>query len=165
MKKLVFALPAILLLFAFVNGTNMNKQLPEASLKKMDGTVLASKDLFKTGKPAVISFWSTTCVPCIKELIAINKKYDAWKKETGAEVYAISTDDERFVARVPVIVKKKGWKFPVLLDTSKDLFKKLGATNNPYTIVVDGTGKIVYEHSSYKAGDEEEIYKVLKSLK
>ena len=40
----------------------------------------------------------------------------------------------------------------------------MGVSSLPYTIIIDKLGKIVYEHNSYKSGDEEEIYKVLKSL-
>ena len=52
----------------------------------------------------------------------------------------------------------------MLTDREKSIFKALNVTNNPYTIVVDKKGKIVYEHASYKEGDEDELIKVVKEL-
>ena len=80
------------------------------------------------------------------------------------EVYAISTDDARFASRVPAIVNKKDWKFPVYTDQEKKIFKALNIVNNPYTIIINSSGKIVYEHTSYKEGDEDELIKIIKEL-
>tara|TARA_B110000211_G_C14077087_1_gene552650 strand:+ start:1725 stop:2219 length:495 start_codon:yes stop_codon:yes gene_type:complete len=164
MKKLIFLLPILLLTLAFKADSNLNKQLPEVVLNKLEGGTISTKDFVKTGKPTIISFWSITCLPCMKELIAINKKYDQWQKETGVTLYAVSTDPKSLAKRVPIIANKKGWKFPILKDEDKTLFSQMGVSSLPYTIIIDKTGKIVYEHNSYQAGDEEEIYKILKSL-
>lgn len=161
MKKLILAVIIPLIGLAFVFEGNVGKDLPKVATKTLEGKDFDIKEI---KKPAIISFWSTTCVPCIKELNAINNKYDAWKKGVDFEVYAISTDDPRFAARVPLIVEKKGWKFPILKDQDKAFFKALNVTNNPYTIVVNKTGKIIYEHASYKEGDEMELINILKGL-
>lgn len=161
MKNFSIILFTAILGLAFVGAGNIGKQLPKVQTKTLKDQ---SFDVSSLKKPAIISFWSTTCVPCIKELNAINGKYDEWKKAVDFEVYAVSTDDPRFAARVPLIAEKKGWKFPVLKDTEKGFFKALNITNNPYTVVVNKSGKIVYEHASYKEGDEEELIKVLKGL-
>jgi peroxiredoxin len=153
-----------MLSLAFIGNTNINKTLPHVTLGKMEGGTIETKEFTKTGKPTIISFWSITCLPCMKELIAINKKYDQWQKETGVTLYAVSTDPKSLAKRVPIIANKKGWKFPILQDQEKLLFSKMGVSNLPYTIIIDKNGTIIYEHNSYKAGDEEEIYKVLKSL-
>jgi len=164
MKNLIFCLPVLFLSLAFKGDSNLNKVLPNVTLNKMEGGTIETKEFIKTGKPTIISFWSITCLPCMKELIAINKKYDQWQKETGVILYAVSTDSKSLAKRVSYIVNKKGWKFPILKDEDKVLFSKMGVSNLPYTIIIDKDGKIVYEHNSYKSGDEEAIYKVLKTL-
>ena len=161
LKSIFILFVSALVISSFVGPDNIGKTLPNKELKKLNGDGVNLKLI---SKPAIISFWSTTCIPCIKELNAINKKYDSWKKEFGAEVYAISTDDPRFAARVPVIVNKKEWKFPVYTDHDKQLFKALNIVNNPYTIIVDKDGKIVYEHKSYKDGDEKELIEIIKKM-
>tara|TARA_B100001540_G_scaffold295396_1_gene296141 strand:- start:2350 stop:2865 length:516 start_codon:yes stop_codon:yes gene_type:complete len=146
---------------SFKDSGNVGKYLPDEQVKALTGEKI---DLKSITKPAVISFWSTTCIPCIKELNAINSKYDQWKKGVEMEVYAISTDDARYSSRVPALVDKKQWKFPVFTDHEKKLFKVLNVSTNPYTIVVNTSGKIVYEHNSYKEGDEKELIKIIKEL-
>lgn len=163
MKKIGLIVASFALL-AFVAHTNIGKPLPNVKLKNLSDKLVSSHVLIKN-RPVIISFWSTTCIPCIKELSAINNQYESWKKETGVEVLAISTDDPRFAQRVPLIVSKKNWKFPILKDDEKKLFNKLGVKSNPYTIVVNKAGEIVYEHSSYKEGDELKLIEKVRSLK
>ena len=161
LKWCFFIIPLVISTTSFVDSGNTGKLLPSKVLKKLNGDAV---NLDLISKPAIISFWSTTCIPCIKELNAINKKYDSWKKEFGIEVYAVNTDDVRFRAGIPVIVNKRAWKFPVYTDNEKQLFKVMNIVNNPYTIIVDKHGKIVYEHKSYKEGDEEELINVIKEM-
>jgi peroxiredoxin len=165
MKNLIAVVVIALFSISFIGDGNMGKAFPSVEIKTLKGEVIKTNSFVETGKPVIVSFWSTTCVPCIKELNAINAKYTEWKKETGLEVYAISTDDARFQARVPLIASKKKWQFPVLLDGSKKLFTALGVSTNPYTVVLDKTGQIVYEHNSYVDGDDEELIKVIRGLK
>lgn len=160
-KKSIPLFLMVILLVSFVSDGNIGKLLPNEELKTIGGSKV---QLSSITKPAIISFWSTTCIPCIKELNAINSKYDSWKKEHKLEVYAISTDDARFASRIPAIVNKKQWKFPVYSDQEKKVFKALNIVNNPYTIVVNSTGRIVYEHASYKEGDEDELIRIIKGL-
>jgi len=164
MNKLLFLLPILFFSLAFKADSNLNKELPNVTLQKLEGGTISTKAFIKNDKPAIVSFWSITCIPCMKELIAINKQYDQLQKETGVTLYAVSVDPKSLSKRVPIIADKKGWKFPILKDEDKSLFSKMGVSSLPYTIIIDKLGKIVYEHNSYKSGDEEEIYKVLKSL-
>jgi len=40
----------------------------------------------------------------------------------------------------------------------------LGVNNPPSTFLVDGNGNIVYEHTGYAEGDEDELYEKIKEL-
>ena len=164
MNKLLFLLPVLFFSIAFKADSNLNKRLPNVILKKLNGGTISTKEFVKNDKPVIVSFWSITCIPCMRELIAINKEYEQLQKETGVTLYAVSIDPKSLSKRVPIIADKKGWKFPILKDENKNLFSKMGVSSLPYTIIIDKSGKVVYEHNSYKSGDEEEIYKVLKSL-
>ena len=164
MNKLLFLLPVLFFSIAFKADSNLNKRLSNVILKKLNGGTISTKEFVKNDKPVIVSFWSITCIPCMRELIAINKEYEQLQKETGVTLYAVSIDPKSLSKRVPIIADKKGWKFPILKDENKNLFSKMGVSSLPYTIIIDKSGKVVYEHNSYKSGDEEEIYKVLKSL-
>ncbi|MGZ3884949.1 MAG: TlpA family protein disulfide reductase, partial [Bacteroidia bacterium] len=62
---------------------------PQSVLKTLDGKSLTIKE-FK-GKPVVITFWFTSCSPCISQIPVINKLI----KEYGAAVgfISVNTDD------------------------------------------------------------------------
>ena len=54
------------------------------------------------------------------------------------------------------MVDTKQWDYTVLSDMNRDLHKALGGVDIPYTVVVKG-GEIIYTHSGYKLGDEEDL--------
>lgn len=40
----------------------------------------------------------------------------------------------------------------------------MSVNNIPHTFLVDGSGKIVWQHNSYSPGDEEELYELVNKL-
>ena len=106
-------------------------------IARFEGEKVSVTDLTLNGKTAIISLWATWCVPCIKELDAINELYDEWKEEVDFEVYAISVDDSRSIKRAKALVNGKGWEHKILLDTNQNLKRALGAAAIPETIIVD----------------------------
>ncbi len=138
-------------------------KLPNVTLKTLDGKSINLSSYNSKSKPVVISFWATWCGPCIKELKAINSVYAKWQKETGVELVAVSIDDARTKNRVKSQVSGAGWKYTVLMDENHELKRAMNVVNVPYTVIVY-EGKIVYSHSNYTPGIENDIYKKLQSL-
>ena len=168
MKKL-FAL-----LFAVMVVTGLHAQqktdLPNVTLKDLDGKdVNISKILNNkrgaTNAPVVLTFWATWCGPCIKEHNALDEVYAEWQEETGVKIYAVSIDDSRTTAKVKPFVEGKGWDFEVLLDVNKDLARAMNVSNPPHTFLFDGNGKLVYQHTGYFDGAEEDLYEEILKLK
>ena len=58
-------------------------------------------------------------------------------------------------------INAQGWEYLVLLDPNGDLKRAMNVNNVPHTFLVDGNGKIVWDHNNYSPGDEEELYKEL----
>jgi len=139
---------------------NAQSTLPSLSLKTMDGKTINTKELSKDG-PIVISLWATWCVPCKNELDAISDVYEDWQDETNIKLYAVSVDDSRTVKRVKPLVNGKGWEYEVLLDTNHDLKRALGVSTVPVTLIVKDNN-IVYRHSGYTPGAEDELYEEIK---
>ena len=164
MKKL-FALMAAVL---FVIGLQAQQKsdLPSVTIKNLQGKDVNIAKLSNNGKPFVITFWATWCGPCIKEHNALDEVYSDWKKETGVKIYAVSIDDSRTTAKVKPFIEGKGWDFVVLLDANGDLKRAMNVNNPPHTFLFDGNGKIVYQHTGYFDGAEEELYEeILKVAK
>jgi len=136
-------------------------QLPNINLKDVNGV---SKNLSKfsnNGNPIIISFWATWCKPCKAELNTIAEEYDDWVDETGVKLIAVSIDDARSSTRVEPYINAQGWEYLVLLDPNGDLKRAMNVNNVPHTFLVDGNGKIVWDHNNYSPGDEEELYEEL----
>ena len=158
MKKLT------LLLSLLTFGILIFGQLPSVNIKDMEGNSLNFSKISNNGKPMIISFWATWCKPCKAELNTIAEEYDNWVDETGVKLVAVSIDDARSSSRVEPYVNAQGWEYLVLMDPNSDLRRAMGVNNVPHTFLVDGTGKIVWDHNNYSPGDEEELYEKLTGL-
>ena len=163
MKKL-FALVAAVL-FVFGLQAQQKSDLPSVTIKNLQGKDVNIAKLSNNGKPFVITFWATWCGPCIKEHNALDEVYADWQEETGVKIYAVSIDDSRTTAKVKPFVEGKGWDFEVLLDVNKDLARAMNVGNPPHTFLFDGKGKIVYQHTGYLDGGEEDLYEEILKLK
>ncbi len=161
MKRHLFVFAA--LFFISVNSI-FSQSTTSVDIKTLKGKIFNTKEIKNDGKPIIISFWATWCKPCVKELTAISEIYEDMQEDTGVKLYAISVDNARSSSRVAPFVNSRGWDFTVLLDPNGDFKRAMNVVNVPHTFVLDGNGKIVWQHTSYADGDEEELYEVLKKL-
>ena len=136
-------------------------QLPNINLKDVNGVTKNLSKFSNNGNPIIISFWATWCKPCKAELNTIAEEYDDWTDETGVKLIAVSIDDARSSTRVEPYINAQGWEYLVLLDPNGDLKRAMNVNNVPHTFLVDGNGRIVWDHNNYSPGDEEELYEEL----
>ncbi|MCB0803029.1 MAG: TlpA family protein disulfide reductase [Flavobacteriales bacterium] len=141
-----------------------NNIVPNVKVQQLDGNTFNTGDFKNDGKPIIINFWATWCSPCKRELNNIAEMYDEWVEETGVKLVAISIDDTRNMSKVAPYVNGKGWEYDVYIDPNGDFKRALGVNNIPHTFLVDGNGKIVWQHNSYSEGDEYELYELVKKL-
>ena len=138
-------------------------EFPSINVSTLEGQTINTNQLSTDNKVTIISLWATWCVPCLKELDAINEVYYDWQDETGVELIAISVDDSRTINRVRPMVNGKNWEYQILLDTNNDLKRALGASTVPLTLLVQNN-KIVHRHSGYTPGAEFELYEKILEL-
>ncbi len=154
----------IILTILFFSVSMAWSQIPSADVKTLDGKTINTSTISNDGKPIIISFWATWCKPCVKELSAISDVYEDWVDETGVKLIAVSIDNARSMKRVAPYVNGKAWDYEVLLDPNGDFKRVMNVVNVPHTFLIDGKGKVVYQHTSYADGDEEELYELVKKL-
>lgn len=141
-----------------------NDRLPNVQVKDLDGKLINVNSFSNEGKPVIISFWATWCKPCISELEAIADEYEDWRKTSGVKIIAVSVDDARTSAGIKSLVSSRGWTYEIYNDYNKDLYRALGIANVPYTLVLNGDGKIVERHAGYNPGDEHHLLEVVQKL-
>jgi thiol-disulfide isomerase/thioredoxin len=140
------------------------KNLPSVDLKSLEGKTVNTIDFENSGNPIVISFWATWCKPCAKELDAISELYDEWQNESGVKVIAISIDDSRNTAKVAPYANGKDWPFDIYIDANSDLKRALNVNAIPHTFLLNGNKEIIWQHTSYFDGDEEDLYNEILKL-
>lgn len=159
-KKYIF----LMILAAFIISQHVKAQLPAVVLKSISGATVQTDTLSNNGKPFIIDFFATWCKPCNRELDAIAEVYEEWQEETGVKIIAVSIDQAQNINKVKPLVDSHGWVYDVLLDPNSDFKRALGCQMIPFTLIVDGTGKIVYKHNGYTDGAETELYEKIKEL-
>ena len=164
MKKLILTLGFSFLSLACVFAQNIGQTLPEVKIKDLQGNVVSAKSLVNPDGAAFISFWATWCKPCVNELNAVNDYIEEWKKEANIKVFAVSIDDSRSVGRVKSFVNGRKWEFEVFTDENSDLKRALNVNDVPHAFIIDNNGKIVWQHTSYKPGDEDEYIELMKKV-
>ena len=147
-------------LLTFCVNSFSQKQIPSIDLYDFNGEKVNTIDLLNNEKLTILSLWATWCVPCIKELDAINEVYEYWKDDMDFDLIAISVDDSRSLRRAQALVNGKEWPYKILLDVNQDFKRALGTSFIPQTLIIKN-GKILYQHTGYQPGDENYLFEKL----
>src|SRR6266853_368981 len=107
----------------------VGKPAPDFTLKDIDGHIVALSAL--KGKPVLINFWATWCLPCRDELPLIRDAYLAHRAE-GLTIVAIDFGDES-AATVRTFWKSMNLQPAPVLDPS-------GAASRAYGVALSSSG-------------------------
>jgi len=108
------------------------------------------------GKPSIVNFWFTRCMPCIEEIPILN----ALKKEFGDSVNFIAiTFDSKEMA--DAFLLKKNIDFQHITNSRKQL-DQLEVNAYPMNLILDKDGNI--KEVSGNFDDKKEIIKNIKKL-
>lgn len=149
-------------MFVSAQEQSVTATLPNVKVKNLAGEVVQTGS-WGSDSLLVLSFWATWCKPCILELQTYAELYDEWREKTGVRVVAISIDDSRNARKVPSFVQGRNWPFDVMLDENADFKRAMNVNNVPHTFIVKN-GKVVWQHSAFASGDEEEVAEQLAKL-
>ena len=155
---------SLLISIALLICTAAAAQVPSVTVENTKGEAFNTKNLTKEGTPMIISFWSTSCKPCIRELDAIYDALPDWLDEVKFRVVAVSTADSRLLAKAKSFAEGRGWgeDFTLLFDKNQDFMRAMNVSVVPHVFVLDAAGKIIYSHTSYVPGNELELFQAIK---
>ena len=156
-----------LLSVAILISALASAQVPSVMVENPKGESFDTSLLVKDGKPTILSFWSTSCKPCIRELDAVYDALPDWKDEADFKDVAVSTDDSRLLAKAKSFAEGRGWgeDFTLLFDKNQDFMRAMNVSVVPHVFVLDAKGKVVYSHTSYVPGNELELFDAIKKCR
>jgi thiol-disulfide isomerase/thioredoxin len=113
-----------------------------------DGEVVPLASL--QGTPLLVNFFSKDCVPCVKEMPALEEVH----QELGDQVtfLGLAVQDRPEDARA--FVEDRGVTYRTALDKDGYVINELGGTVLPRTVVLDANGEIVAEHDGELDADD-----------
>jgi cytochrome c biogenesis protein CcmG/thiol:disulfide interchange protein DsbE len=89
------------------------------------------------GKPIVVNFWATWCMPCLEEHAALQ----AGARASGAQFLGIVYEDEE--GNVNNFIKQRGSSYPSLMDEGGRTAIAYGVGGVPETYFINSAGTIV----------------------
>lgn len=103
------------------------------------------------GRPLLINFWASWCVPCRREFPQLQKAVRAGRVAVLGVVFQ---DSRRAAARFMV---EQGADWPGLVDPDGDIAEAYGVRLRPglpVTVAVDARGRLVARHVGELRGDD-----------
>jgi peroxiredoxin len=96
------------------------------------------------GRPVVVNFWATWCVPCRAEMPELQSVYRAWEGQ-GLAVIGINLGEDQ--EAVWAFRHELGLEFPLLLDTLGRVTAEYGVRGLPTTLFIGREGRVAYIHN------------------
>jgi len=141
---LLLVLPLLGLLLANLgrNPTQVDSPLigrpaPPFSLVPIDGGEPVSLAGL-AGRPVVINFWATWCVPCVQEHEVLVRA----SRAVGSDAHFLGVIYEDQEAPVRALLSARGSAYPTLLDPEGKVAIAYGVYGVPETFFIDGQGTI-----------------------
>jgi len=119
------------------NAAVRGRPLPSVDVRTAQGAALATGDL--VGRPMVINYWSSTCLPCKKELpdfVTAHDTYGDTVRFVGIDAYAPSPAEVQFA-------EDRGVDYELYYDGDGRFATAAGLSTQPVTFFVAADGTIV----------------------
>lgn len=123
-------------------GVHVGQVAPEIKVRQLEngkpGATVSLSSL--RGKPVVVNFWATWCVPCRAEFPALDSAYRQFKDSKQLAVIGVNTQGEDSGADAQQFLGEVGATFPIWMtnDTSVEDSYRLAAL--PMTVFIDRDG-------------------------
>ena len=94
------------------------------------------------GKTVFLNFWATWCPPCKAEMPDIQKIYESYDKE-GEDALVVlgvaspNIGGEGSEEEVKAFLEENGYTYPVVMDTTGEIFSSYGISSYPTTFMID----------------------------
>ena len=160
---------AILLSSSLMSQIKVGDEAPTFFVRDLAEQNFFFSDTLKTGKPTVLSFFATWCVPCRAEMPELDTLSHSYK---DINFYLVNVSGltqgkakmKEDPEKVKMMVDKLGVNLKVLMDKYGKVAEKYGVKSLPRLVVIDKKSKVHYIHDGYEPGDENKLKEVLDKL-
>lgn len=99
------------------------------------------------GKTIFLNFWATWCGPCRNEMPEIQKIYEETQQEEDSDLVILGIAAPGFgkegsQEEIETFLEENGYTYPVLMDTTGEVFMEYGISAYPTTFMVDKDGNL-----------------------
>lgn len=115
--------------------------LPNLTLTGFDDSTISLAAY--RGKPLVINFWASWCVPCLAEMPGFERVYQ--RRKADVEFLGVNLQDDPEAAQA--VIGQTGITYPVARDIDGSAFVALQAYGMPTTIFVSAAGEMLELHT------------------
>lgn len=112
---------------------------PSIVAETLDGEVFDLDD--ESGRFVVVNFFSTTCVPCIREHPELVSFHEAYEPSGFAQVVSVAFDDS--ASNVASFFEANGGDWPVIACDTGPIAVAYGVALVPESVIVDNNGEVV----------------------
>ena len=115
------------------------KAAPDFTLANLqDGKPSISLASYR-GKPVLVNFWATWCVPCKDEMPLLESAHDKW----GSKVQFIGIDRQDYKPDALTFAQKTHVTYPLAADPNATLDGAYRLRGMPTSVFIDRNGRIV----------------------
>ncbi len=134
-------------------------EAPDFEVTTPDGAQLRLRDY--RGKVVFLNFWATWCIPCRREMPAMEKLYREFRDQ-GFSIIALDLNEP--AAAVRAFVKELGLTFPVGIDPGMVNFAVYGGRALPTSYLIGRDGMILGIIIGPREWDSKDARAYVKSL-
>jgi len=147
-------------IFTSNNTTENYSQIPDFSLKLIDGSFITKSDFIEQQSPYFFHFFSSSCPKCHSELIDLKTILDT--NEYSVTVIAINVSTTNTTEHLKTFQENLQLPFNIA-EFNNDLIIKLKITEQSTKIAVDKSGNIIYR-DGFGQGNPEQWIELFKEL-
>ncbi|MGE5242145.1 MAG: TlpA disulfide reductase family protein [Bacteroidota bacterium] len=116
----------------------------ETQFVLLDGRTITLASL--RGRPVLVSFWATSCAPCVEELPELIRLYHEWQPR-GFELIAVAMPYDP-PSLVQQFVQQRGVPYPVALDLDGKITTAFGGVPYvPAAFLLAPSGRIELQYT------------------
>lgn len=99
------------------------------------------------GKTVFLNFWATWCPPCRAEMPDIQKIYETYDTEGEDALIVLGVagpnmGSEKSEEEIIKFLEENGYTYPVVMDTTGEMFRAYGIYSFPTTFMIDRDGNV-----------------------